>query len=68
MGHGKIRRKLDRAKATRGSLSPEMLSTNISRNMANSYLDPKDFDGPGWECLAIGEADAGRFYKGENHE
>jgi len=53
VGHGKIRRKLDRARATRRRLFP-----------ANASPDPRDFDGPGWECLAIGEANAGRFYKG----
>lgn len=29
-------------------------------------MDAKDFEGPGWECLNIAQANGGRYYKGEN--
>jgi hypothetical protein len=31
----------------------------------NRELDTGNFEGPGWECKAITQAGAGRFYKGK---
>lgn len=62
IGRGKYRRQLigkPTARRLFGNDEPRM-----PRMGQIAEMNPKDFDGPGWECLKIAEANAGRYYHG----
>jgi hypothetical protein len=65
----KEHRQLDRSKIVPKRLMFPNMNAKFGRGAEkedlNRELDTGNFEGPGWDCISITQAGAGRFYKGK---
>jgi hypothetical protein len=62
-------RQLDRSKVVPKRLNFPNMEAKFGRGaepeQTNRELDTGNFEGPGWDCISITQAGAGRYYKGK---